>query len=93
MERRIRAVPADAATRITEADTRRIADELRTELLLVGRTPWGLAELVGQAWDSGRGPGGAEAMLAELDQPAHAAVVQLLQTLGSESPVRETLSP
>jgi hypothetical protein len=93
MERRIRAVPADAATRITESDTRRLADALRTEILLVGRTPWGLADLVGQAWDTGRGPAGAEAMLGALDGLAHAEVVALLQSLAGASPVRETLSP
>ncbi|MEX1258337.1 MAG: hypothetical protein WEG36_12030 [Gemmatimonadota bacterium] len=93
MERRIRAVLADAAGQITDADTRRIAGALRAEILLVGRTPWGLADLVGQAWDSGRGPGGAEVMLGELEGLTHAHVIAFLQSLAATSPVRETLSP
>jgi len=93
MERRIRAVPVDAAARITDSDTRRLADALRTEILLVGRTPWGLTDLVGQAWDSGRGPGGAEVILDELAALPHAEVLAFLQTLAGASPVRETLNP
>jgi hypothetical protein len=93
MERRIRAIPGEAVASVTAPDTRRIADALRTEILLAGRTPWGLADLVGQAWDSGRGPAGADAMLAELEALTHAQVVVFLQSIATATPVRETLSP
>jgi hypothetical protein len=93
MERGIRAIPSDAVVRLTEADVRRLAHEVRTEILLASRTPWGLTELVGQAWDAGHGPEGVEALLLELDRLPFPEVQGFLQTLAASTPLREELHP
>jgi predicted Zn-dependent peptidase len=83
----------DAAARITEADVSRVADAVRNQITMAARTPWGLAELVGQAWDAGNGPEGVETLLASLDSLGAAEVSRLFSTLAAATPVREELSP
>ena len=93
MENRLESIFADAAGSITEDDVRRLSDALRTEILLAGRTPWGLAELVGQAWDAGRGTTGADDLLGTLDGLGAVGIIGLLGALDREVPVREELRP
>ena len=93
MEARLGSIFAEAARSITEEDVRRLSDALRTEVLLAGRTAWGLAELVGQAWDAGRGTAGAEELVETLEGLAAGDVIGLLGALESAAPVREELRP
>ena len=93
MDSRIRSLPADAAARLTDSDVRRMADGLRTDIILEGRTPWGLTELVGQAWDSGHGPDGVELLLSNLASLSHQQVLGFLQSLANAIPLREELHP
>jgi predicted Zn-dependent peptidase len=83
----------DAAARITDSDVSRVAGAIRTQIAMAARTPWGLAELVGQAWDAGNGPEGVESLLASLEALTAAEVSQLFLTLGGSSPVRVEISP
>lgn len=83
----------DAAARLTEDDVHRLAGQLETEIVMAARTPWGLAEVVGQAWDAGSGPDGVETLLADLDALTRTQVVGFLEVLDAASPIREELSP
>ena len=83
----------DAASRITDADVTRLAGAVRTQIAMAARTPWGLAELVGQAWDAGNGPEGVELLLADLETLTGAQVSQLFRALAAASPVRQELAP
>ncbi len=83
----------DAAQMITEDEVEQLSGELRTEIIMAGRTPWGLAELVGQAWDAGNGPEGVASLVSELETIEHGSVVALLDTLGQSTPIREELRP
>lgn len=93
MEARLGSMFADAARNITEDDVRRLSDALRREVLLAGRTPWGLAELVGQAWDAGRGTAGTDDFLRTLDGLGAVEIMGLLGAFDREAPVREELRP
>ena len=93
MEARLGSMFAEAARSITEEDVRRLSDALRTEVLLAGRTPWGLAELVGQAWDAGRGTAGADELAGTLEGLGAVEIIGLLGALDSAAPVREELRP
>ena len=93
MEARLGSMFAEAARSIAEEDVRRLSDALRTEVLLAGRTPWGLAELVGQAWDAGRGAAGADDLAGTLDGLGAVEIVGLLGALDRAAPVREELRP
>jgi predicted Zn-dependent peptidase len=83
----------DAAARITGADVSRVAGTVRTQIAMAARTPWGLAELVGQAWDAGNGPEGIETLLTNLETLTVAQVSELFLTLAASTPLREELSP
>ncbi len=93
MEARLAGLLDEAAALVTEDDVARLSDQLRTEIVMAGRTPWGLAELVGQAWDSGSGPEGVEALVAGLDRLTRIEVVGLVQAMARGTPVREELRP
>jgi predicted Zn-dependent peptidase len=93
MERGVSAVLGEAADRLTPEVTRRLADEVRTEILLAARTPWGLADLAGQAWDTGHGPDGVQVFLSTLLALDAASVQTLLRSLASVAPVRQELRP
>lgn len=93
MERGIGAVLTEAADRLTPEITQRLADEVRTEILLTARTPWGLADLAGQAWDTGSGPNGVQTFLTTLANLDAAVVQNLLRTLTTVTPVRQELRP
>ena len=93
MEARLGSIFADAARSITEEDVRRLSEALRTEVLLAGRTPWGLAELVGQAWDAGRSTAGADDLAGTLDGLGAVGIIGLLGTLDRAAPIREELRP
>jgi hypothetical protein len=93
MERRTAAILGDAADRLTAEVTQRVVDESRTEILLSARTPWGLADLVGQAWDTGHGPDGVENFLETLQTIDVTGVQALLRTLTATSPIRTELRP
>jgi predicted Zn-dependent peptidase len=93
MDRRVSSALPDAAARLTEDRVRQLAGQIRTEILMAGRTPWGLAELVGQAWDSGHGPEGLESLLLELERVTLAEVLQLLQSVAAAPAIRQELHP
>ncbi len=93
MEARLEGMFAEAAGRITERDVERLSDALRAEILMAGRTPWGLADIVGQAWDAGGGPGGIDELTTALASVGSVEVIGLLGALGRADPVREELHP
>ena len=93
MEGRLERMFEDAAARISEDDIERLSDALRTDVLMSGRTPWGLTEIVGQAWDAGRGPGGTDQLLTALDGIGAIEVIGLLGALARATPLREELHP
>ncbi len=93
MEARVRGAIDDASRRLTEEDVRRIAGGLRAEILRLGSTPWGRAELVGQSWDSGHGPGGVEELITSLEGLSYQEVYDTLRTLAATTPLREELRP
>jgi hypothetical protein len=73
--------------------TRALITELETEIRLAARDPWGLAELAGQAWDTGGGPWGMAELLVALDGVASNDVRNLLETLAGRTPIQEELRP
>lgn len=83
----------DAAALMTGEEVTRVADQLRTEIIIAGRTPWGLAELVGQAWDAGNGPAGVQGLLSGLERLSAVEVRGLLGGLARTTPIREELHP
>lgn len=93
MRDRVEQAFSSAASAVTAVDVSRISDALVTEVTMGARTPWGLAELAGQAWDAGHGPDGLEAFVAELRALELADVTGLLGTLAAAAPVREELRP
>ncbi len=78
---------------IDDDTVRRIASGLRTDILVAGRTPDGLAELVGQAWDTGTGPEGIENLMIRLESLRAADLSGLVGTLRARTPVREEIRP
>ena len=93
LESRLETMFEDAVTLITEEDVARLSDQLRTEIIMAGRTPWGLAELVGQAWDAGNGPEGVELLTSELDEISLVEVSGLVGALARATPIGEELRP
>lgn len=93
MRSRIDNLFADAAGQITDEDVTVAAGAVRTEIIMGARAPWGLAEIVGQAWDAGNGPEGVETLVAGLASVTRADVLRLFDTLGGSSPIREELRP
>jgi hypothetical protein len=93
MRSRVDTLFEDAAARITEEDVSRAAGAVRTDIIMGARTPWGLAELVGQAWDAGNDPAGVEALLSDLAVLTRSDVVDLFETLSGSTPIREELQP
>jgi len=72
---------------------RRIAAELEREIRLASRHPWGLAELAGQAWDSGGSPDGVAELIEEIERTTTEEVRAFLQGLAERTPVVEELRP
>ncbi len=93
MEARLATLFDDAMAQITEDDVDRLSGQLRTEIIMAGRTPWGLAELVGQAWDAGSGVEGVDSLLSQLDELNRPGVIGLVEALSRGTPVREELRP
>lgn len=93
MRSRIDTLFEDAVARITDEDVARTAGAVRTDIIMGARTPWGLAELVGQAWDAGNDPAGVDALLSDLTALTRSDVVELFETLAASTPVREELRP
>ncbi len=93
MEERLGQLLQDASDLITEDEIARLAAELRTEIIMSGRTPWGLAELAGQAWDAGNGPEGLSNLVSSLHALTLADVQAFLDTTMATPPLREELRP
>ncbi len=93
MRSRIQGILTEIEGRITEPAVMRAAQELRTELLFAGRSSAGLAELVGQAWDSGAPPEGVDRLLGALAILGEAEVRMAFSTLSSRTPLRQELRP
>jgi hypothetical protein len=90
---RVESALTDAASRLTEDRVRVLSELVRSQILLDARTPWGLTELVGQAWDAGHGPEGLESLLGELERLGYPQVSGLLQSLAASPAIREELQP
>jgi len=93
MEGSLEGLFQDAVELMTEDDVSSVSQQLRTGIIMSGRSPWGLAELVGQAWDAGSGPEGVETLVADLDVLTRVQVLALVRALEEASPVREELIP
>lgn len=93
MEGRLESLFEDAERLMTEEDVSRLSGELRSGIIMAGRSPWGLAELVGQAWDTGNAPDAVGPLVAELGTLSRVQVIGLVQALGSANPVREEIRP
>jgi predicted Zn-dependent peptidase len=93
MHTRVIGLLEEGTRNLDETRIRTLSSELRAELRLAGRSPWGLADLVGQAWDSGNGPDGAGRLLEELRRVEATDVRRLLEVLSGQSPVAEELRP
>ncbi len=93
MLNRVDTLLEDAVGSLTEEVVRRLSEELRTEILATSQTTWGLADLIGQAWDAGRGPEGLDSFLDELAGVQYDDVRRALEDAAGVSPIREQLNP
>jgi hypothetical protein len=93
MRDRVGSLFEDAIERITDEDVTRTAGAVRTDIIMGARTPWGLAELAGQAWDAGDDPAGVDTILSDLGSLTRPDMVRLFETLAASTPIREELRP
>lgn len=93
MRNRVAELVGEGLQRLDEERARQTARELIAELRRAARHPWGLADLVGQAWDAGEGPDGAARLIEELQSVGAAEVRALLERLADATPVQEEIRP
>jgi predicted Zn-dependent peptidase len=93
MTSRLSGLLGEAIAELDEARVSTLTGELLTELRITSRTPWGMAELVGQAWDATGSPGEVDRLIEDLAQVRAEDVRAVLETLQGISPVQEELRP
>ncbi len=93
MRTRLQGLLRETAERITEEGVRLHSAEVRREFMDTARTPWGLAELAGQALDMGEGPDEMESMIQELTQLEAGDLRRFLESLSAGTPVRQEVRP
>lgn len=93
MRSRLDGLLSEARDGITDEAVRRHAARTRAELLESARTPWGLAEIVGQVLDAERDPAELERMLARLVDMDAADLRAFFEALGAGTPVRREVGP
>ena len=93
MRTRLQGLLRETAQRITEEGVRLHSAEVRREFMDTARTPWGLAELAGQALDMGEGPAQMESMIQELTRMEAGDLRRFLENLSAGTPVRQEVRP
>ncbi len=93
MRTRLQGLLRETSGRVTDEAVRTHAAEVRRDLLNSARTPWGLAELVGQALDLGETPQEVEGFLETLARMEAADLRRFLDGLAATTPVREEVRP
>jgi hypothetical protein len=93
MRTRLQGLLREAQQGVTDEAVRRHAAEVRREFLDAARTPWGLAELVGQARDLGESPSQMEAFVEELQRMEAADLRRFLDGLLASRPIRQEIRP
>ena len=93
MTSRLAGLLGEGVAELDEARVSTLTGELLTDLRLTSRTPWGMAELVGQAWDATGSPGEVDLLIEDLARVRAEDVRGVLETLQGTSPVQEELRP
>ncbi|TVR65586.1 MAG: hypothetical protein EA422_03970 [Gemmatimonadales bacterium] len=90
---RLERLPGEGLAGLTEDGIDALAAEVRTELRRAARTPWGLADLVGQGWDDTERIEAGSELLVSLRARQTEGVRNLLEELAAASPVVQELRP
>jgi hypothetical protein len=93
MRSRLNGLLAEAAEGASDAAVRRLAADIRADILVQASTPSGFAELVGQALDAGEPAESAGRILDELAALDGAALAAFFQGLQARTPLSEELRP
>ena len=93
MRSRVQGLLGETARRLTEEGVQLHSAEVQREFIDTARTPWGLAELVGQALDMGESPAQMEAMIEELSRMEVGDLRRFLESLSATTPVRQEVRP
>ncbi|TVP49110.1 MAG: insulinase family protein [Gemmatimonadales bacterium] len=93
MRTRIPALLGEALSAVSEDAVRTQSARIRGDILLQASTPWGLADLVGQAMDAGLESRSVQMVLDELTRMEADDVRSLLSGLGSRTPLRQEIRP
>lgn len=93
MRERISGLLAEALRNLDSSRVEELAAALRAELRYTARTPWGLADLVGQGWDASGDPDGAERLMSQLTRVRADDIRDLLEALAAGPTVEEEIRP
>jgi predicted Zn-dependent peptidase len=93
MRNRLRGLLAEAEGAVTDPAVGRHAARIRGEILLQASTPWGFADLVGEALDFGVESTQVAGVLDELATMDGASVRSFLAALQARTPIREEVRP
>jgi predicted Zn-dependent peptidase len=93
MRARLDGLLAEARESLTDEEVRLHGARVRADLLESARTPWGLAEMVGQALDAGQEPAELEAMMAALGSMGAADLRAFFDATVAGAPVRQEVRP
>jgi predicted Zn-dependent peptidase len=93
MRARLQGLLQETLAGITDEGVRLHSAEVRREFLDAARTPWGLAELVGQAIDVGESTDEVERFVEALARMEAADLRRFLEALAAETPVRQEVRP
>jgi predicted Zn-dependent peptidase len=93
MRARIPGLLGEVLSTVTDDAVRMQSARIRGDLLLQASTPWGLADLVGQAMDAGLESRSVQMVLDELTRMEADDLRALLTTLGGRAPLRQEIRP
>ncbi|CAN5648960.1 hypothetical protein BH23GEM11_BH23GEM11_06510 [soil metagenome] len=93
MRARIPGLMGEVLTAVSDEAVQTQAARIRGDILLQASTPWGLAELVGQAMDAGLESRSVQMVLDELTRMEANDLRVLLTSLGGRTPLRQEIRP
>jgi len=93
MRTRLQGLLRESLQGVSDEAVRRHAAEVRREFLDAARTPWGLAELVGQALDLGESPMQMEDFVEQLSRMEGADLRRFVEGLLASTPLRQEVRP
>jgi len=93
MRSRLRGLLAEASASVSDTSVRNHAAQIRGDLLLASATPWGLADLVGQALDLGEEPAGIQQLLDSLARLGGSDLTAFFDALSRRTPLRDEVRP